>query len=535
MAHLSQGLSVGLIVGSEAIWRWQFQLIQSLIEWRVIAVQQIIVLNQAVFKRNPLVHGLHAMDAAVFRSPVSAFDLVSIDKLSPASTTLRAFLSANHCVDAFIDLSETKTAKSLFKLSRLGVLQPAFDEDGCLKSQTLGLKPLVNREKQVCLSILGHFAPDHSVLIGQIKPSFNRGDFSRNLSDYWVWLTHLWKRGVYDFARSGKKAEAGIDQAGEALPGQSLDDSDCTALSFSEAMCGIGQIAANVRKKFQQKYWHTEQWVLLVKPMDTQTTALEQTDFQSFQELTPPEDCFWADPFVLSRQGKHYVFFEELPFATERGYLSCMELFDDGRHAQPRKIIEEPHHLSYPNVFEYQGDYFLIPESGEAGRVDLYHCTEFPYEWIFSKTLIHDIHAYDATLLEYQGKWWMFTTVVPEKGLSGCEELHIFYSDSPVSNEWKAHSANPVISDASRARPGGNFFVSEGVLYRVSQDCAGQYGAGINLSRVEQLSESAYQETLVSQHYPEWDSHLSALHTFNFNEHFVVADALRVNSKGLFQ
>ena len=284
--------------------------------------------------------------------------------------------------------------------------------------------------------------------------------------------------------------------------------------------------------KFSQKFLRKEQWVLLLKFHDlTASSSQIPLSFFEYSEITPPDDCFWADPFIVSENSRHYLFFEELPFATERGHLSCMEVFADGSHTAPTIILKKPYHLSYPNVFAFESEYFMIPESGDTGSIELYRSSEFPYQWKHQYNLMEGLHAYDSTLIEYDGLWWLFACVAVEKGMSGCEELNIFYADTPVSQSWEPHLLNPIMSDASRARPAGKFFNWQGDLYRPSQDCAGSYGAGLNINKIHTLNKREYSEELMSCSRPNWDPKLTALHTLNFNQYVSVADAMRVESR----
>ena len=535
MAHPPHGFTVGLIVGSTAIWRWQYQLIQSLSEWGVIDVREIIVLGLPDFKLDKSISMLHYLDGKIFSSPVNAFELVDTSEIQSDVNSYNEFVSAEKKnVDVLINLSEVVAPKDLILIARLGVLSPVFSEERDFNSQYLGIDQYLNKHKQVYLSVLAQNAAGQEKLLATAKPSFDSGSLSRNLSQYWIWFAYLWKQSIDALAENTDIAVLGSDALSQSET--RLNQLTNKSLSISQTVTSLFRSSGHVKQKLQQKYLNTEQWVLLLKHLNKDSASVDGAlKFSEYLELSPPTDCFWADPFAFSKDGHDCIFFEELPFATERGHLSCMEVFADGSHSDPKIIIQETHHLSYPNVFEYEAEQYLIPESGDNGTVDLYRCTEFPYCWEHHKTLIKNIHAYDSTLIEYHGRWWLFATVVPELGLSGCEALYIFHADSPISTDWLSHAKNPVISDASSARPGGNFYVENDQLYRVSQDCAGQYGAGVNINKVIEISAEQYKEIKVSSHYPEWDENLVALHTFNFNKNIAVADALRVKTKGLFQ
>ena len=62
-------------------------------------------------------------------------------------------------------------------------------------------------------------------------------------------------------------------------------------------------------------------------------------------------------------------------------------------------VIEEPYHLSYPFLFEFEGELYMIPEKARATRVDLYRCVAFPYQWELVKTLIEGFALADSTLV----------------------------------------------------------------------------------------------------------------------------------------
>jgi len=49
-------------------------------------------------------------------------------------------------------------------------------------------------------------------------------------------------------------------------------------------------------------------------------------------------------------------------------------------------VLDEPYHLSYPYVFEWQGDYYMVPESYQVNSILLYRAVNFPTDWEFVAT-----------------------------------------------------------------------------------------------------------------------------------------------------
>jgi hypothetical protein len=266
-------------------------------------------------------------------------------------------------------------------------------------------------------------------------------------------------------------------------------------------------------------FWR-DQWILLYS-----FSASLSLSLHGYRRLQPPADRLWADPQAIERDGRHYIFFEEMPFASNRGHIAVIELDRDGKASEPRRVLERPYHLSYPFLFEHEGTLYMIPESGENQTIELYRCAEFPHRWEFVHNVMEGVSAYDATMLHRDGRWWLFTTLVETEGASSWDELFVFFADSPLSREWTPHRRNPVVSDCRSARPAGPMFEHGGALYRPSQNSSGRYGRGFNLCRVDVLDGESYREEVVSQALPEWDDDVKATHTFSRSGDLHVIDA----------
>jgi hypothetical protein len=243
-------------------------------------------------------------------------------------------------------------------------------------------------------------------------------------------------------------------------------------------------------------------------------------------KLTPPHDKFWADPFVVSHNDKFYIFVEELPFKTMKGHISVIELNSKGEMQYFKPILEMPYHLSYPFVFEFNDSIYMVPETGNNNTIELYRCVNFPDEWEFIMNLMDNIKAKDTTLFYYKDKWWLFTSIHKSTIKPEYSELSLFYSDDLMSCNWNAHPCNPIVSDIRTARCAGKIFLSDENIFRPSQDGSGRYGRALNLNQITVLSETKYEEILVSKVEAfELDKTYKGVHTFNFENNFSVMDA----------
>lgn len=298
----------------------------------------------------------------------------------------------------------------------------------------------------------------------------------------------------------------------------------------------IQRAARKVRTTYQRRV-RMEQWILLFdlqKPGGNQGPG---TTMWRYRELLPPKDRCWADPHVIARNGKFYVFFEELPYSTMKGHLSVIEIDKDGKATAPVTVLEKDHHLSYPGLIEHDDELWMVPESNQNKTVDLYRCTRFPDQWEHHTTLLQDQNLVDATLYFYKQRWWLFGNIANHRAMHehGWDELHLFYSDDLQSGDWTAHPLNPIVSDIKCSRPAGPLFERNGKLYRPSQNCAFNYGYGFNISEIDLLDTVSYKETLIEKVTPQWRPDYLGTHTISHahdGEHTLsVSDACKVRRR----
>jgi hypothetical protein len=248
-------------------------------------------------------------------------------------------------------------------------------------------------------------------------------------------------------------------------------------------------------------------------------------DLRGFAVVEPVGRRSYADPFVLERQGRHHVFVEDVDVRTGRGVISTFELPRTQGAGDAETVLARDYHLSYPFVFAIDGTAYMVPESAQNRTVDLYRADRFPQSWVFVKTLLRDVAAVDATIVEHAGRFWLFTNLL-EHGTAYGDELFVFHASS-LFDEWTEHSMNPVVSDVRRARPAGRFMRQGGMLIRPGQDSSVRYGGAVVLNRIDVLTEHSYHETPIARIGPEWRPGNRGTHTYNCDEEFGVVDGRR--------
>lgn len=280
------------------------------------------------------------------------------------------------------------------------------------------------------------------------------------------------------------------------------------------------KVIKKVIQRFQNKRY-IEQWMILFN-LDPSTSH----ELNKYQYLFPPKDRFWADPFVVYKDEQYFIFLEELIFSEDKGFLSVITMDETGHHSEPEIILEKPYHLSYPFIFEYEGEYMMIPETAQNKTIELYRCTDFPTQWEPVMNLMQDVTAVDTTLLYKDNTWWMFTNMREIDGASNHEELFLFYADSLLTTEWTPHPMNPIVSSVKNARPGGKIFENNGRLFRPAQNCSHDYGYGLNFNEIITLDKQNYEERIVTNINPFWDPKVIATHTYNKAHNLTIIDAM---------
>lgn len=269
-----------------------------------------------------------------------------------------------------------------------------------------------------------------------------------------------------------------------------------------------------------------DQWALAYR-FRTSPGDLNNTLYR-FKNLTPPKELFWADPCAIKADDRYYVFLEEYSYAKEKGHISVMELDPKNGVVQgPKTVLERDYHLSYPFVFEWNGSYYMAPESAANKTIELYRCKSFPFEWELEKVLMTDVRAKDATLVEVDGLWWMFVSIA-----ENCipDELSLFYAESPLG-PWTPHPRNPVKSDVRGSRPAGALFEWNGEIYRPAQNSAGRYGYAMSINRITKLDREGFKEEEVSTILPNWNKNLLGTHTLSIAGDLTVVDCLMKRSR----
>jgi hypothetical protein len=253
-------------------------------------------------------------------------------------------------------------------------------------------------------------------------------------------------------------------------------------------------------------------WILLIK--------IASKD--GWMRIEQPKNVSRADPFIMRKGNKYFLFFEEFDLRKRHGYISVGQLdIKNNNIINVKKILEKPYHLSFPFVFIFKKNYFMIPESHNKRAVDLYKFKEFPYKLTKIKTLLNNVDAVDSVMIFKNKYWWLFSNLRAEEKDLHSKKLCLYYSENFLKNDFAVHPKNPICIDPKYARNAGQI-IEKNELFRVSQDCSSIYGESINILKIKELSKSKYLESFYANIQPP--KGYIAFHTMNSIDNLTIAD-----------
>ncbi|AZK62170.1 glucosamine inositolphosphorylceramide transferase family protein [Pectobacterium versatile] len=256
----------------------------------------------------------------------------------------------------------------------------------------------------------------------------------------------------------------------------------------------------------REKIIGIDRWSIYVAPFKIEPEEI-YNNFFKFKKITHPKDSFIADPFLVEKDNRTYVFYEKYSFNKGKGIIVARDITDINFPSKEILILEEKYHLSYPNVFIHNDIYFMIPQSSN-GCIDLYKCNNFPSVWEKVHTFIkrEDIEFGDTNIY------------ITNEGIITLE-TNIY--DHP----WKSNSNRLSVTV-------GNYLyekvkLDDFVIVSLGDDCS--RNAGQSQRKIYQNSLNTYGGSIVANVNKEISDikkprGYSGMHTYNASENFTIID-----------
>lgn len=301
----------------------------------------------------------------------------------------------------------------------------------------------------------------------------------------------------------------------EAKPARQEDRNFLPAFIFRSAPRGMRELHRRIFYRFAH-------WRVGYRLIDGPGVATSGTLGRGWSVLGDDGQHFYADPFPFEREGRHYIFVEDFVHRDKKAVISVATIDDKGVASTPQPAIVEPYHLSYPQIFERDGQIWMLPQ-GNGGAVTLYRCTDFPYRWERAADLLHGEFS-DATLLERDGRLWLLATA--RDGAGSTSDTLVVFSAPSLLGPWAPHKKNPILIDRRRARPGGAFVEIGGRTILPVQDGTQGYGTALGLSELLRLDDEAVELGDPRPVSGEGDFPYPQVHTLNRSGRLEVIDGI---------
>lgn len=200
---------------------------------------------------------------------------------------------------------------------------------------------------------------------------------------------------------------------------------------------------------------------------------------------------FVADPFLIRVEDLWHMFFEVYNFDADRGEIAWATSRDGFAWTYQKVVLREPFHLSYPYVFEWQGRYYMIPETHQTESVRLYEAKAFPTDWVCTDTLLQGHRFADSSIFMSDDHWWLFTETSPALAH---DTLRLYHAPA-LRGPWQEHPRSPIVrTNPHIARPAGRVVRDGSRFLRFAQDCSPVYGTRVRGFEITNLTPSTYRE-----------------------------------------
>jgi hypothetical protein len=182
---------------------------------------------------------------------------------------------------------------------------------------------------------------------------------------------------------------------------------------------------------------------------------------------------FLADPFFVKEKDIFYLFFEHKTNKSNAD-IGLLTSVDGKKYSYRGIVLSQKFHLSYPQVFKYRNDFYMVPESRQGNAVLLYKAHRFPYDWRVCDTLVNNVQLVDPSI-------YLSDSLNIMVASDYAKNMYVYRADS-LFGKWRLHQ-KPIALIGTESRAGGRFFADQKGLILPVQNFTKGYGYGVSLYR----------------------------------------------------
>ena len=515
MSSSTAQLNVGLIVDSEYISKWEYDAIVYAASRSNIKIHSVLYCSNSTTNRRYVKHFLYfALNVIAMRNKwtkktawsnlisdktrVKRFNAGTIGNWQSIPLAIHEWLEINP-PDVIMKFGMNLLSDPHKLPSKHGVLSFHHGDPKKFRGRPAGFYEIMSGEREI------------GVIVQRLTNSLDGGEIIS--SGAFKIYNHSYKRSLENAYGCGRylllKALSNLDssQASKSL------GKIYTLPSNSQVLVFFWNILITKAKWVVEVLFFRKKWSISTTDKSVHDVMQDSDLLSNSKTLhTPTTMAFAADPFFLNDGS---IICEVVEKGSKVGNLAVIQ---NGVY----KIVDSPvldktKHISFPFVANIEQSQFLLPEMASYGQQKLFKIDEnnrihgpIPLLGLKNEALI------DPVITQRDGIYWLFA------GRLGSDLDCLFlWSTKSIYEPFVEHKLNPIVCSPRFARNAGALFNYKGHLYRPAQNCAGSYGDGISIMRIEAISQSTYVEVLEKT--IKFEDTFGP-HTINFAEKIAVFD-----------
>ena len=314
------------------------------------------------------------------------------------------------------------------------------------------------------------------------------------------WCYQQFKEGMFTiFPKNSKIMNIGFDGSGTNCSKQS--ERECQFVVDNKWDFKYNLQDKLVSNEFRKSYFISyarqmlgRYWYLLTEY--EYCLAYRRNEAENYKILKPNFKEWYADPIPFEWKGQTYVFVEAYDKFLQKGYIGLCTFYNKGELSKPKKIIEEPFHMSFPNIFEYKGDIYMFPECSEVEQIRVYKMGTDILEW-------KPYHVFEgvgkivdsAILVNDEKKMYLLGSEINSQNPYQSRLMLFEIKNLEKKDKVQLCKLWEEKEYSYTTRNGGNFMLIDGEMYRIVQHSTKDiYGKYVTLKKMVKMNADGIEE-----------------------------------------
>lgn len=236
------------------------------------------------------------------------------------------------------------------------------------------------------------------------------------------------------------------------------------------------------------------------------------------------EKYWYADPLIYEYQNCEAVFMECFDRRKGKGSIGVKILTDtDNKGSQPRIVIEEEFHMSFPMIFEWNETLYMIPETEMNNSIVLYECISFPYGWKKVGEFLKGKKIVDSIVINKEADRVSLLASEYKQGDDFYTKFcryDLVKRDGHIFSEWKGVGGDSYTLESRMAGP----LINDNLI-PVQRSTTGIYGYSIKFREwAEKIPGKCIKEVCPKDIVSDSKKGLIGIHTYSSSSNYELID-----------